>query len=231
MHFAVNLLRDDAWWANEQLKTLTAHGLNKHRQVQLPTARNLKCVGIISVSEAEGDITVQFLLKAVTDHSAGQKLALSATQGTLVHTEGHSYGGLLNCNWLQWQGVTSVNNCFTNFNVRNTRNHNNLSSFCIFYSGSAKVVKCKKFCNFSCLHITTWNHVPNVLSLLDASSLDPSNSKLSLELVIVNICNQNLKGIFSGNLGLGKVKNGIEQWCHILHRISIRVITSNTIES
>ena len=96
MHLAVDFFLDHLRSGDTQFKTLAAHVLDQHGQMQLAATGHLELVGAVTRLHPQRHIVDQLPLQALLDVARGDVLALAAGEGGVVDLEGHADSGLVN---------------------------------------------------------------------------------------------------------------------------------------
>ena len=104
---AVNLTVENAGVGAGELIALTAHILDKDREVHLSSARNAEGIGSVTVLNTERNVTKELTIESCAKVTRGNELTLLACEGRVVDREGHLHGRLADLNELE--GLTMLN--------------------------------------------------------------------------------------------------------------------------
>ena len=125
--FAVRIVKFAQFLQNErkehvlskQLIALTAHGLHQDGQMHFATACHVEGIGAV-LGDMERNVLQKLLFQTVTEVTGGDKFALLAGKGRIVHRKGHFDGGVRNLHKGQGIGFGRIAQSSTNRDVRHT---------------------------------------------------------------------------------------------------------------
>jgi hypothetical protein len=107
--------------ADGELEALTTHLLNEDRESELSTALDLPGVRTSDVDELDGDVTNEFAVETVLDHTSGELVALDlADHRRGVGSDGHRDGRVVNRDGRQRTNIVRVGEGLTNGDVLET---------------------------------------------------------------------------------------------------------------
>ncbi len=127
---AVEFLVDDLGLGDLEFETFAAHVFEEDAQVKQAAAGDAEGVSLLSIFDAEGDVGLEFFVKAVTDVSAGDELAiLSGEAGKVVDGEDHVEGGFIDIDEGEGFGFFHVGNGVADVDVFNAHDGANVTCF------------------------------------------------------------------------------------------------------
>ena len=99
------LLQNDLGPADREFEALAAHGLYQDGELEFTAALNDKGIMISGLLHLNGNVTQGFLLQALLDDPALQKLAFAAGEGRSIDAEAHGDSRFINRNTRQGCGM------------------------------------------------------------------------------------------------------------------------------
>src|SRR5262249_38727024 len=115
-----------------QLIALTAHGLDNHRKLQLATAQHPPRIGG-DLLDTNADIAARLQVEPFPKFARGHIGALAAGPRRVVNREGHRNRGFIDANGRQRDWLVQIRDGFTNRDVLNSGNDDDISSSRLSY--------------------------------------------------------------------------------------------------
>ena len=93
--YPINLLDDNLWLTYLKLIPFPTHRFDQYRKVQYSTAKHQEFIGTIRLLNAKCQVFLQFLVQTLLDVTGSNKLTILAKKRTIVDSEKHTHGRLI----------------------------------------------------------------------------------------------------------------------------------------
>ena len=140
VQLAIDHLGDNLWLANGHFKSFAAHGLNQHCELKFTTSLEYPRVRAIRRQDIDRNVTDQFALKAVLDHSSGQLLAIETGQRRRVNPNSCRQTRLIDPNSRKRSSIILISNGFANGDLGHPSNSDDFASACFGRCDSFKTL-------------------------------------------------------------------------------------------
>ena len=209
------LLQDDFGTAHGELEAFPAHGFHKDGHLELAAALDDEGIVVVGHFQAYGHIAQRFLLQAVLDDPALQKLALPAGQGRGVDADADGHGGLVHGDAGQCGRMFPCADGIANGHVLDAGQNHDVAGIdpVHFFKGHALIDL--QLGGAQGTGIVVGANAGQGLVVEDGAVEDAANGQAAQIVGIVQIGHQHLEGLvgivfWSGNLAEDGFKEGLE---------------------
>ncbi|MNB85515.1 hypothetical protein D3C75_324280 [compost metagenome] len=186
-HFdAVDFFYDNLWLGYLHFVAFTAHILNQNPEVKLTASGYDKGIRAVSFIYAQADIRFKLFEQTLAKFTGSYPFTFFTCERAVVHEEGHLHSRLIDLQNRQCFRVSRIGNRFTDVDVLDTGNRNDITCAGFFGFNTLQALEAKQLLNTGSLTLAVTHNYRYGLALLNHAAVNTSNSNTSQIFIVIH---------------------------------------------